>query len=59
MASRLITDSCAVVRIMLEYKMITLGVWIFVAACWHSSRVSVGTCWVALLAAIFVSVFVN
>ena len=39
--------------------MITLGVWIFVAACWHSSRVSVGTCWVALLAAILVSVFVK
>ena len=59
MASRWITDSCAVVRIMLGYEMITLGVWIFAAALWHSPRVSVGISWTVLIAAILVSVFVK
>ena len=59
MDSSLITNSCAVVRIMLGCEMITLGVWIFAAACWNSSRVSVGISWAALLAAIVVSVFIG
>ena len=42
-----------------EYKMITLGVWIFAAACWHSDKINeYGMFW-SLLAAILVSVFVK
>ena len=39
--------------------MTILGVWIYAAACWHSSRVHNHHCWAALLAAILVSVFVK
>ena len=36
--------------------MITLGVWIFAAACWHSSEINVYGMFWSLLAAIIVSV---
>ena len=42
-----------------EYKMITLGVWIFAAACWHSDNINAYGMFWSLLAAILVSVFVK
>ena len=59
MASSWITDSCAVVRIMLGCEMIVLGVWIFAAACWHSDKINAYGMFWSLLAAILVSVFVK
>ena len=39
--------------------MITLGAWIFAAACWHSNKIDANGMFWSLLAAILVSVFVK
>ena len=40
-------------------EMITVGVWIFAAACWHSDKINAYGMFWSLVAAILVSVFVN